>query len=244
MKALIIRSPWIDLILSGQKTWEMRKQATHVRGPIALIQAGSGLVVGTAELADSLPPLTPAQMRAHQAQHGIPATQLDEVQALGWVTPWVLRNVRRLPDPVPYAHPKGAVIWVELPADALGQTAKAVVKPAVAQPAAASPIVSGQWADITVTQGNLNNNHLYLREAWSLLPTDCIGGSNKLSLGREVTLHLEGGATLSTDVDGSKKLFRCRGPIGEFFARHGVQAGDTVRLTRVSERVFHVAKRA
>ena len=28
---------------------------------------------------------------------------------------WVLDQVRRLPKPVPYEHPRGAVIWVTLP---------------------------------------------------------------------------------------------------------------------------------
>lgn len=49
MRALIIREPWIELILSGRKTWEIRGTATSVRGRIGLIRARSGLIVGTPE---------------------------------------------------------------------------------------------------------------------------------------------------------------------------------------------------
>ena len=31
-KALIVDQPWIDLILSGRKTWEMRGTSTSFRG--------------------------------------------------------------------------------------------------------------------------------------------------------------------------------------------------------------------
>lgn len=60
MKGLIIDQPWIGLILSGKKTWEMRKTACHHRGRIALIRKGSGQVVGTADIVNSFPPLKSA----------------------------------------------------------------------------------------------------------------------------------------------------------------------------------------
>jgi hypothetical protein len=31
-----------------------------------------------------------------------------------WTTAWVLQRARSLPKPVPYRHPAGAVIWVNL----------------------------------------------------------------------------------------------------------------------------------
>jgi hypothetical protein len=115
MKGLIIRSPWIDLILSGSKTWEMRTRPTSIRGPIALIKGGSGLIYGTAELAECLPALTREQMRQTQSFHAIPEDQLESAMGNRWTTPWVLRDIVRLESPKPYIHPKGAVTWVELP---------------------------------------------------------------------------------------------------------------------------------
>lgn len=52
MKGLVIRSPWVEMILTGKKIWEMRGTYTHIRGKIALIRRGSGLVVGTCHLVD------------------------------------------------------------------------------------------------------------------------------------------------------------------------------------------------
>ena len=58
MTGLIIRSPWIETILAGEKTWEIRSSNTNVRGPIARIRGGSGRVVGTCDLVDCIGPLT------------------------------------------------------------------------------------------------------------------------------------------------------------------------------------------
>lgn len=67
--ALIIREPWIGLILDGRKTWEMRSHATTKRGVIGLIRQGSGLIVGTARIVDSLPALTRANYMDHAHCH-------------------------------------------------------------------------------------------------------------------------------------------------------------------------------
>jgi hypothetical protein len=60
MKALIVREPWIDLILDGHKTWELRTRPTSIRGQIALIRQGSGQIEGVVNLADVLPRMSPA----------------------------------------------------------------------------------------------------------------------------------------------------------------------------------------
>jgi hypothetical protein len=114
LKALVIRQPWIGMILRGSKDWEMRKQRCTHRGPIALIEQGTGTVVGTARIVDDLPPLTEAEMLAREDRHGISAPLIPEVIARGWVRPWVLVDIQRLPRPVPYDHPSGAVGWVNL----------------------------------------------------------------------------------------------------------------------------------
>lgn len=118
MKALIVDEPWISLILSGEKTWEMRKTACHHRGRIALIRKGSGQVVGVADVVDSLAPLdSTADYARAEPQHCIPPGRQATVFADGWRTPWVLENVQPLPRPLSYKHPYGAVIWVNLEND-------------------------------------------------------------------------------------------------------------------------------
>lgn len=114
MRGLVIRQPWIDLILAGKKTWEMRSRPTKVKGVVALIRAKSGLVFGTARLVDSGVPLVREDYMNHGDKHAIPEAMLDEVMRNGWVHPWVLAEIRVLPRPVPYRHNSGAVTFVNL----------------------------------------------------------------------------------------------------------------------------------
>lgn len=113
-RALVIREPWITHILAGRKTWEMRSQATSVRGPIGLIRQGTGMVVGVACLVASPPALTRANYMNYRGQHAIPEPMLDEVMANGWVYPWVMDEIRALHRPVRYRHKSGAVKFVIL----------------------------------------------------------------------------------------------------------------------------------
>jgi hypothetical protein len=53
---ILVKQPWIDKILSGQKRWELCGSWPRIRGPIALIQSGTGTVVGVCELAGVLKP--------------------------------------------------------------------------------------------------------------------------------------------------------------------------------------------
>lgn len=116
-RALVIAEPWISLILSGRKTWEMRGRGTSIRGRIGLIRKGTGLVVGEAVLAGSLPPLDVEGMLATQSRHRIDP---ETLAALGgrWNVPWVLEGAMEWKAPVPYVHPRGAVTWVVLRQDA------------------------------------------------------------------------------------------------------------------------------
>jgi len=118
LSGLIIREPWIDYILAGTKTWEMRTAPTKRRGRIALIRKGTGLVVGIAEIVENLPPLDAASFAATRDRHQIPARLDAKVLAAGWVHPWVLRDVQRLPRSVVAGQKAGQVIWVPLGCDA------------------------------------------------------------------------------------------------------------------------------
>ena len=113
-KALIIASPFIERILAGIKTWEMRSTATKQRGRIALVRKGSGLVVGTVEVSDSIGPFTQAQMLDNADRHRIETDRILSGAVDKWKYAWVLRDVRPLAQPVTYSHPSGAVIWVSL----------------------------------------------------------------------------------------------------------------------------------
>lgn len=108
VRGLIIRDPWISMILEGWKTWEMRTKATAIRGPIALIKGGSGTAVGVANLVDSKAPLSEGEMRSFELMHGIDNDKIPQVVADGWVVPWVLEDAVAI-EPVLYSHPNDAV---------------------------------------------------------------------------------------------------------------------------------------
>ncbi len=106
---LILKEP-LDKILAGTKTWEIRGKATARRGPIALIESKSGHVVGTCDVVDVVGPLTLAELQRNAKRTGFRPSQLPYPTTYAWV----VRDARRLPVPVPYRHPSGAVIWVRL----------------------------------------------------------------------------------------------------------------------------------
>jgi hypothetical protein len=114
MKGLIVKQPWIDKILSGAKTWELRGSSTSNFGEIALIQSGSGQVVGICDLVGVEGPLTMAELRRSTNKHGVDAKEFGRKPLYAKTFAWVLENARRFDEPVPYRHPQGAVIWVNL----------------------------------------------------------------------------------------------------------------------------------
>lgn len=112
-RALLIRHPWIDMILDGKKTWEIRGSKIALRGVIGLIPSRSGTVAGVCEVVDCIGPLSAGEFRKNAKKAGMRPSEAE----LGWYRntyAWVLTNPRYLKRPVPYKHPSGAVIWVSL----------------------------------------------------------------------------------------------------------------------------------
>lgn len=104
-------------------------------------------------------------------------------------------------------------------------------------------LVTQQTVDIELTQGNLNNNHFYLRRHLDFFPAEAVGGSSrKEGEGKLLTVHFKGiDQPALTDIAGGNKLFfRSRGVIGQFFDFHRLKAGDEVRITRLSEYEYRV----
>lgn len=95
---------------------------------------------------------------------------------------------------------------------------------------------------LTVTQGNLNNNHLYLTKVLDIFPKDVFGGPNE---SREAprTVRVEWGSeVVDTDIDGRKNIFRKRGWVAKFFDENRIQAGDRVLLEQVEPYLYRVSK--
>ncbi|WP_017183455.1 hypothetical protein [Sphingobium xenophagum] len=111
---------------------------------------------------------------------------------------------------------------------------------AASSPATASS--SGRTiGEVVLTEGNIANNHIYLRSFFDRFPADAVGGSNKAALARrELTVDWGGGEPVQTDLDGSKKFFRARGWIGAFFKQNRAKAGDRVIIDETGPYCYRV----
>ncbi len=137
IKALTIRQPWASAIANGKKKVETRGHRTCYRGPL-LIHAGQsrihlalgktrllagipdlhgdpplGAIIAVCELVDCIP-------TAELALYSVPVSRLElnraewrQELALGDYSAgrygWVLNNVRKLPEPIPYRGQQG--LW-------------------------------------------------------------------------------------------------------------------------------------
>ena len=110
-RALIVQKVWSDKIfdLNDPKTWEMRSTKTSIRGTIGIIEAGSGLIVGSVEIVACL------QHPLEYPAFFINEHKVENLSLLNkWCYAWILSNAKRFDKPIPYTHPKGAVIWVKI----------------------------------------------------------------------------------------------------------------------------------
>lgn len=110
-KAFIVKEHWGNLILDGSKAWEIRGTGTQVRGRVGVIFSGTGLIQGSVEIvASSL--LLREDFDMFRKYHHIPG----EFDSLPYEEPhiWYLKDAIRFTEPIPYRHPQGAVIWVDL----------------------------------------------------------------------------------------------------------------------------------
>jgi hypothetical protein len=118
---LVIMEPWITKIFAGEKLWELRRGPTNVRGRIALIRSGSGLIIGTVRVVDCIK-LNATDIRRNVKKHGVPAHSALAYAKDGVLYAWVFAEPKLFRTPRPYKHPSGAVIWVNLPKGALQAT--------------------------------------------------------------------------------------------------------------------------
>lgn len=108
-RALVVKKEWLDKILDHGKVWEMRTTKTKITGRIGLIQSGTGLIVGEVDLFGCSPNPIIIDEGLIKYHH------VNDLELLKkWKYAWYLKNAKRYDKPIPYKHPKGAVIWVNL----------------------------------------------------------------------------------------------------------------------------------
>jgi hypothetical protein len=108
---LVIDRQWIQKILAGAKTWEIRSRPNSRTGPIALCEKG-GPIVAVATIGVSLA-VAPGEFDQHLSKHQVPPETLHAFYDEKAVYAWPLSGVRRIDPPIRYKHPGGGS-WVKL----------------------------------------------------------------------------------------------------------------------------------
>ena len=108
---LIVKNPWLDLILSRDKTWEIRDAQTKQRGKVHLALSGAGgRIVGQCHITDSVA-IDKIMLEMTFSKH-----RIKDLARITYRRPhaWVLSKARRYKKPFVYSHPQGAIKWVKL----------------------------------------------------------------------------------------------------------------------------------
>jgi hypothetical protein len=101
-RILVLKPKWLELILSGAKTLEIRGSRLQP-GPAWL--GTGGRIHGGAIIGAAVPITTAEQWRALLPEHGVETA--EPMYKNTWGLP--LAAVRRLREPVAYLHPRGAI---------------------------------------------------------------------------------------------------------------------------------------
>lgn len=261
-KGLVVREPWIDLLLSGEKTWEMRAQRPSYRGWIGLIRKGSGMVSGVARLAEVGDPLSPEEMVAGFGKHRIPEAIIRSGEVSKWTTPWKLTDVRALREPVSYRHPNGAIglfslapevsaailaqfsenlsfwpIHAAIPSAPRSGTHSVATPRQDSQPSNSANALLGETE---VTAGNIKNAHFYLRSFLHRFPSDLVGGRDQ---NPQILAQIEavGMQPTSTDICPRHRFFRDRRWTRAFLANTDAKPGDAVQVMELAPYRYKVS---
>jgi hypothetical protein len=95
---------------------------------------------------------------------------------------------------------------------------------------------------LTITQGNIDNNHMYLTEVMDMFPDDVLGGHDKSQAAPRTVRVLFSGEAVDTDVVREKNIFRRRGWVRRFFDANRIAAGDRVCLEQLEPYLYRVSR--
>jgi len=116
--AITIKPKWLDLILMGKKTWEIRGCNCHKRGLVRLAESkeekvsSAGKITGEAIVEDSME-VTLEILEQNLDKHCIPVDGLRNFPYKRFYA-WVLRDARRFEIPQNYEIKGGSITWRKL----------------------------------------------------------------------------------------------------------------------------------
>ena len=110
-RALVIKKPWVDLILAGAKIWEIRGAPTNLRGPVFLAASGTRALVGRVTITNCFE-IGHDDLPKYVHQHCIADCSIVRYKR---VFAWALEGAERFEVPREYTHARGAITWVKLP---------------------------------------------------------------------------------------------------------------------------------
>jgi DNA (cytosine-5)-methyltransferase 1 len=101
---------------------------------------------------------------------------------------------------------------------------------------------------ISITGGNLRNNHIYFSGHYDFFPKECCGKSNKQGgIGQLLTLVVDGlQEPVQTDIstngtNGSpRSFFRKRDWVRRFFEKHEIREGDVIAIEKLDDYVYRI----
>lgn len=103
-RIMVVKEPWLDLILEGAKTMEIRGCK---RRPGFVWLARQGSVYGSATITESIV-LSPDEFRARESEHCWP---VDKTLPYKRPCGLLLAETQKLPTPIPYWRPPAAIGW-------------------------------------------------------------------------------------------------------------------------------------
>lgn len=238
----VLLKPYLDLILSGKKTVECRL-TRQARDPYERIEPGeriyfklsAGPYAATAlaehvMFEDKLTPKRITELR-RDYNHQIcgDSTFWNYKRHSNYCTLIWLKDVQAT-DAGPAIRPLQGVAWLTLEEDPAWRRTE--------QNRTTNLFPSTSFM-VEVTDGNLRNNSLYLTNVIDRFPRWAMGGKNKKSAARPLTLLLHQGPTVQSDIVASRNMLRTRA-WRKWFADHGVKKGDRVVFTPVNETTYSV----
>ncbi len=101
-----------------------------------------------------------------------------------------------------------------------------------------------KYGEVTLTEGNLRNSHLYLVEVMDLFPESAVGGSSERERAQTLLeIHWGAEAPVVTDIAGDKHIFRKRSWVRKFLEIHDLHPHDVVVIERTGPCSYHIYPR-